>query len=258
MRPEDKGLQKLFILFFVVFKPYGKMPLKHRQAIASTAQTYVKAMWGMWCMVALLHQMCKGTEHEWRNATTMRRALASRLNGHFPQPLFNTLARSAQNLCEFLPITLLMIMLSLSKLPSDGAIVNWISDNTSALSWANSHRCSSEEYHTQLAFIALSLCEQVTHIKLHDTIQLKSEEMGIVDQVSRTNVDEGLDVPRELKREIESFPGLLDLLELCNPYNKIEDVANDHHDAYIRVARIMATVKKGIPEGKHPCSSSHC
>ena len=57
MRLEDKGLQKLFILFFVIFRPYDKMPLKHRQAIASTARTYAKAMWGMLCMVAPLHQM---------------------------------------------------------------------------------------------------------------------------------------------------------------------------------------------------------
>ena len=76
IRPEDKGLQKLFILFFVVFKPYDKMPLKHRQAVASTAQTYVNAMWGMWSMVAPLHQICKGTEFEWRAENSTQRQCA--------------------------------------------------------------------------------------------------------------------------------------------------------------------------------------
>jgi hypothetical protein len=326
IRPEDKGLQKLFILFFVVFKPYDKMPLKHRQAIASTAQTYVNAMWGMWSMVAPLHQMCKGTEFEWRAANSTQRQCAEHwqaalmatfrdyslwevpirtlgllhktegLKPHYSvmsdaselaaglfifDGLTNKLLvwsrvffkwgkdaaqstkrsdgklarqqRSAQNLREFLPIILLMIMVAQSELPSDGAIIDWVGDNTSALAWANTHRCSSEERQTQLAFIALSLCEQATHIKLHHTTQIKSAQMGIVDSVSRTETDEGVDEDIfKLKENPDSFDGILQLVDLCNPYNDVGGT-NDHHEAYIRVSRIMTAVKHGIPDGKPKC-----
>jgi hypothetical protein len=289
IRPEDKGLQKLFILFFVVFKPYDKMPLKHRQAIASTAQTYVNAMWGMWRMVAPLHQMCKGTEFEWRAANSTQRQCAEHwqpalmatfrdyslwevpirslgllhksegLKPHYSvmsdaselaaglfifDGLTHTLLvwsrvffkwckdaaqstkrsdgklarkqRSALNLREFLPIVLLMIMLSQFDLPSDGAIIDWVGDNTAALTWANTHRCSAEERQTQLVFIALSICEQATHIKLHHTTQLKSAQMGIVDTVSRTETDEGVDVHIiELKKNADSLNGVSELVDLC-------------------------------------------
>ena len=66
------------------------------------------------------------------------------------------------------------MMLSKSNLPSNGAIVNWLGDNTVTLAWASTHRCSGEEKQTQLAFITFSLCEQVTYVKLHHTTQLKS------------------------------------------------------------------------------------
>ena len=146
-----------------------------------------------------------------------------------------------------------MIMLSQSDLPSDGAIIDWVGDNTAALTWANTHRCSAEERQTQLVFIALSMCEQATHIKLHHTTQLKSAQMGIVDTVSRTETDEGVDVHIiKLKKNADSFNGVSELVDLCNPYNGVGDT-NDHHEAYIRVSRIMTAMKQGIPDGKLKC-----
>ena len=162
--------------------------------------------------------------------------------------------RSAQNLRDFLPIILLMIMLIQSDLSSDGAIVDWVGDDTAALAWANTHRCSAEKRQTQLAFIALSMCEQATHIKLRCTTQLKSAQMGTVGTVSRTENDEGVDVHFiELKKNVDSFNEVLDLVDLCNPYNDVEEDQNDHREASIRVSRIMTAVKQGIPDGKLKC-----
>ena len=147
-----------------------------------------------------------------------------------------------------------MIMLSQSDLPSDDAIIDWVGDNTAALAWANTHRCSAEERQTQLTFIALSMCEQATHIKLHHTSQLKSAQMGIVDTVFRTETDEGVDVHIiELKKNVDSLNGVSELVDLCNPYKDVGEEHNDHHEAFIRVSCIMAAVKQGIPDGKLKC-----
>ena len=48
----------------------------------------------------------------------------------------------------------------------------------------------SGERYSQLAFIGLSLCVQSTGIFTHHTTQIKSEEMGYVNKLSRTSSDE--------------------------------------------------------------------
>ena len=77
IRPDDKGLEKLFIVFFCVFKLVDPMSLVERQVVAGTAQAYVKCMKGMAEFVDPLHKFCVGSEWEVRSANATQRQCAS-------------------------------------------------------------------------------------------------------------------------------------------------------------------------------------
>jgi len=316
IRPDDKGLEKLFIVFFCVFKLFDPMSLVERQVVAGTAQAYVKCMKGMAEFVDPLHKFCVGSEWEVRSANASQRQCAqfwqaalmgtfrdyskweipleivgrthkdSKVKPHYKfisdsselasaifiysnktnellawsRVFFTDWKKdcikggSAQNMREFMSVIFMMIMLSQSDIPSNNAIVEIWGDNTAALAWADGdHRCKSGERYSQLAFIGLSLCVQSTGIFTHHTTQIKSEEMGYVDKVSRTSSDEEFGfLSQDIKVDCNSIPCIAELLVLCNPDNKENNL--NHHDAHIIMARIMQTVKNNIPKNKLSCS----
>jgi len=158
------------------------------------------------------------------------------------------LGGSAQNLREFLPIGLKMIMLSNSDLPSRNANIAWHGDNTAALTWASNNRCKADQPASQRAFVAFSLIQRVTEISLSHTRQLKSEDMGTTDLISRTTDDELVDWDHNLKVDIDTFPTIKELVDICNPH--ITGNLDSHHEVYTRVSDIMLRAKNGIPNGK--------
>ena len=76
IRPDDKGLEKLFIVFFCVFKLDEPMSLVERQVVAGTAQAYVKSMKGMAEFVDPLHKFCVSSEWKVRSANASQRQCA--------------------------------------------------------------------------------------------------------------------------------------------------------------------------------------
>ena len=76
VRPMDKGLEKLFIVFFCIFKMSSPMSLRERQVVAGTAQAYCKCMKGMSEFIDPLHKFCVGTEFEKRTANASQRQCA--------------------------------------------------------------------------------------------------------------------------------------------------------------------------------------
>ncbi len=321
-RPDDKGLEKLFIAFMCIFKMDKPMTLVERQVVAGVAQAYCKCMKGMSEFVDPLHKFCVGSEFELRSANAAQRQCAQHWQAalmatfedyskwelpleiigkfhkdsmvlprykfisdaselaagifihssetgellvwsqvlfgwgkDFKQKSKNNLSRSgssAQNLREFMSTIFMMIMLAHSEPPSNNAIVELWGDNGSALSWVREHRCKSGERSSQLAFIASSLCIQSTNIFTHHTTQIKSEEMGIVDDVSRDKRLETL--PQDKRVDLNSNSIVIDLLKLCNPYERLDN--DNYHDAHIKMVRIMKRVKEGIPKDKLSCSFS--
>ena len=158
------------------------------------------------------------------------------------------LGGSAQNLREFLPIGLMMIMLSNSNLPSHNANVAWHGDNTAALTWASNNRCKADQPASQRAFVAFSLIQRVTEISLSHTKQLRSEDMGTTDLISRTSDDDLVDWDHNLKVDIDMFPTIRELVDICNPH--ITGNLDSHHEVYTRVSDIMLRAKNRIPNGK--------
>ena len=69
VRPMDKGLEKLFIVFFCIFKMSSPMSLRERQVVAGTAQAYCKCMKGMSEFIDPLHKFCVGTEFKFKKKT---------------------------------------------------------------------------------------------------------------------------------------------------------------------------------------------
>ena len=101
-----------------------------------------------------------------------------------------------------------------------------------------------------LAFIGLSLCVQSTGIFTHHTTQIKSEEMGYVDKVSRTSFDEEFGfLSQDKKVDCNSMPCLAELLVICNPDKKENNL--NHHDAHIIMARIVQSAKNNIAHYFH-------
>jgi len=125
----------------------------------------------------------------------------------------------------------MMIMLAHSACLSNNAIVELSEDNGSALSWVREHRCKSGERSSQLSFSASSLCIQSTNIFTHHTTQIKSEEIGIVDDVSRDKRVETL--PQDKRVDLNSNPIIIELLKLCHPFERLDN--DNHHDAHIKM-----------------------
>ena len=104
-----------------------------------------------------------------------------------------------QNVKEFLGGLLGCILASVVLKPTSPVRVQWIGDNTSALTWAKENKCSSRA--AQYANIAYTLFQVYSHIQLHTTQHCAGVDIRVIDGLSRDFPTPGLD-PKKTRDQV--------------------------------------------------------
>ena len=110
--------------------------------------------------------------------------------------------------------------------------MEWINDNTTALSWAEDNKCSSSYGH--FANIIMSWFQIYTGSNVSRATRIPGKDMGFIDDLSR-------DVDNPLRRSVpevavESCVSE-ELFSLCNPM--AHQTRRDNLEAFYRVHEIL-------------------
>ena len=154
-----------------------------------------------------------------------------------------TLARSAQNMREYCGYCFALIFLHTHPtIPSQDAVVLWQGDNNAALTWVSQWKCGSQNPACQRVFMAITILEQVTSISLSRISQIKSEEMGDVDLVSRGTVTNLTSLTPATWVDTSSWKVFDDIMAACNPF--ITHDLDEHHREFLNVANVLLNIPR--------------
>ena len=151
------------------------------------------------------------------------------------------LARSAQNMREYCGYCFALIFLhSLPTIPSRNAVIHWQGDNNAALTWVSTWKCGSRNPACQRIFMAITILEQTTAISLSRTSQIKSEDMGDVDLVSRGHILNLETLTPDKMVDTTTWVVFRDIMVACNPF--LEHDLEQHHREFLRVSSILTNI----------------
>ena len=105
--------------------------------------------------------------------------------------------------------------------PFRHAILHWLGDNNAALTWASERKRGSRNPACQRVFMAITILEQTTAISLSRTSQIKSEDMGDVDLVSRGHLLNLETLTPDRMVDTTTWVVFRDLMVDCKPASRI-------------------------------------
>ena len=147
---------------------------------------------------------------------------------------FHDPSSDTQNLKEFLGYILFLFLVHFTVPRSQLRRVAWVGDNTSALSWAQTHKIRS--WAGQSANLIEAWILLYADMWLTETNHLPGHLMGVIDDLSRDRPVPSLaGVP--YVDLVPLFPGMSALFDLCNPL--LVRSLEDHHVAFRRVHEIL-------------------
>ena len=135
-----------------------------------------------------------------------------------------------QNHREFLGlITAILFLISNKQLPSEGVVLHWINDNTSALEWAKNNMCKGGS--SQLAFMIYTILALrfKINVVLVNHIAGASETMAPIDALSRGLPVQSLEESSK-RVHLKGLTVVHRMMDLCNP-TKIRN-CTEYHAAY--------------------------
>lgn len=134
-----------------------------------------------------------------------------------------------QNHREFLGfIMAILFLVSAGRVPSEGVVLHWVNDNTSALEWAKDNMCKGGA--SQLAFMlytVLALKFKINVVTVTHTPG-SSDMMSPIDALSR-----GLPAPvleNSTRIELKGLSVVHKMMDMCNP-SKVMN-CQGYHEAY--------------------------
>ena len=132
----------------------------------------------------------------------------------------------------------LLLMLSHCKCNQLTQIVSyqWVNDNTGAIEWVNTHKCSSQS--SLFACMAVSQLNLLTNIWAADAVHIPGETMGEIDAMSRIErqSDPFIACPSltsDLFIPLED-PAIIELFRLCDP-SVTQSSSVEHHSSFCDV-----------------------
>jgi hypothetical protein len=90
--------------------------------------------------------------------------------------------------------------------------------------------------------MAITILEQVNSISLSRISQIKSEEMGDVDLVSRGSVTNLTSLTPATWVDTSSWKVFDDIMEACNPF--ITHDLDEHHREFLNVANVLLNIPR--------------
>lgn len=138
-----------------------------------------------------------------------------------------------QNAKEFLAFLLAFVSLVIHMNIKD-CCIHWTGDNSSALSWVDSQRCSSS--FAQLAFTAFSFLSLRRKVDVVEVKHRPGHLMGAIDALSRRKAH---NLPPRLFVPIDNWDVINELVLLCDPILMLEARVVDHHFALQEVFRVV-------------------
>lgn len=149
-------------------------------------------------------------------------------------------SHSSQNHREFMGLLLAMILAYKTKDLYGGQVhvhMRWTSDNTSAIKWATSHKCSSRA--GQVASMAITWFQVIAQIDIVQVLWTPGITMEEIDDGSRDTYNEKL-IPT-LRRDFEHEGSALDqLFRICDPDSAVQ--VGDHHAVFLEVNSLLRKV----------------
>jgi hypothetical protein len=134
----------------------------------------------------------------------------------------------------------LIFLHSLPNVPSRNAVIHWQGDNNAALTWVSTWKCGSRNPACQRIFMAITILEQTTAISLSRTSQIKSEDMGDVDLVSRGHILNLETLTPDMMVDTTTWAVFRDIMVACNPF--LEHDLEQHHREFLRVSSILTNI----------------
>ena len=85
--------------------------------------------------------------------------------------------------------------------------------------------------------MAITILEQITAISLSQTSQIKSEEMGEVDLVSRGKTTDLSVLTPDRRVDTASWKVFSDIMAACNPF--VDHDLDEHHTEFLNVSNVL-------------------
>ena len=119
--------------------------------------------------------------------------------------------------------------------PTHTIAIEWVGDNTSALSWAQQNKCRSAS--AQRAFVAYTMVQLTGGVVCSGTQHMAGVDMGDIDRLSRQravlDLDPALSVPTS---QIPAFLALFCTLDPAVPNNH----TRHHHGTLVDTHALLA------------------
>jgi len=149
---------------------------------------------------------------------------------------YSVLASKYQNHREFLGfIMAILFLVSNKKIPSEGVVLHWVNDNTSALEWAKDNMCKGGA--SQIAFMLYT----VLALKFKINVVLTTHTAGVselmlpIDALSRGLPLVGLDSSARI--ELKGLSIVHKMMDMCNPSKIIN--CQGYHEAYYTTFQLV-------------------
>lgn len=122
----------------------------------------------------------------------------------------------------------ILFLVSSKMIPSEGAVLHWVNDNTSALEWAKDNMCKGGA--SQIAFMLYTILA----LKFKINVVLVTHTAGVsdlmlpIDALSRGLPIAGLSESARI--ELKGLNTIHKMMDLCNPSKIIN--CQGYHEAY--------------------------
>jgi hypothetical protein len=273
IRPNDKGLRKLFFVLFALIDNEAKYwPLVHVQVLSSLFERYSLAIIGMRAFIAPINTLLshkpdmhpnaqrkvsaaarfcvvmwravtlimlvnpdarsvpissvvqsEGASIDYRATTDAANSIGLVVYNNLNEVVlvtsyklpFSAVESKYQNAKEFMGLLLAVILIKIKLNPPKGTKVALIGDNTAALSWIERDKAYSPSAH--MAFIAYSWVVITTGLQIESVTHIAgaSEQMHVIDALSRDKANELEDSPKFVVTSNDAK--LDDLFRRCDP-----------------------------------------
>ena len=140
-------------------------------------------------------------------------------------------------------LSVLLIVAYKATLPlvSGMSSYQWVNDNTGAISWVNTHKCSSSA--SSFACMAVSQLNMVSNIWAADAIHIPGSTMGEIDAMSRLEAQSDPltafpTLTPETHLDLQS-PLICTLFDRCNPASSVMNTPAEHHTTFSDVSKLI-------------------
>lgn len=149
---------------------------------------------------------------------------------------YSVLASKYQNHREFLGfIMAILFLISSKKIPSEGVVLHWVNDNTSALEWTKDNMCKGAASQTAFMLYTILALKFKINVVLVTHTPGVSELMLPIDALSRGLPVVGLDTSTKI--ELKGLDIVHKMMDLCNPSKIIN--CQRYHEAYYTTFKLV-------------------